>query len=67
MSGLIARIALRYVAGALVFHGLFSADDALWLNTDPGILDAVSAGLGVAIGAGTEFAYKLARKWGWET
>lgn len=66
MTGLIARIALRYIAGALVAKGLLSADDALAVNTDPDLVELVTAGLGIAIAAGTEWFYALARKLGWE-
>ncbi len=66
MTGLIARIALRYIAGALVAKGLLTADDALAINTDPDLVELLTTGLGIAIGVGTEWFYALARKLGWE-
>ncbi len=66
MTGLIARIALRYIAGALVAKGLLTADDAIAIKTDPDLVELVTAGLGIAIGVGTEWFYALARKLGWE-
>jgi preprotein translocase subunit Sec61beta len=61
MSAIIARIALRYLSGALVAAGLLDEDIAQMLQVDPDVLTAV----GLAIGAATEFAYGLARKYGW--
>lgn len=66
MYGLLARISLRYLAGALVAYGLISPGDASFINTDPDLVEAISAGLGVAIAVGTEWAYRLARRLGWE-
>lgn len=66
MTGLVVRILLRYAAGALVAKGLISADDAYFINTDPDIVEAATAAAGVLIGLGTEYAYRLARRFGWE-
>ena len=66
MTAVIIRIALRYVAAALVARGLFGADDASAFSTDPDIQAAIEAGVGLAIAAGTEWWHYLARKFGWE-
>jgi hypothetical protein len=67
MNGLVARIILRYVAGALIAKGLLADADGDWINADPDLLQAVTAGIGIAIGAVTEVAYRLAKRWGWRT
>ena len=50
MLPVVSRIILRYVAGALVAKGLLTADDAIAINTDPDLVELVTAGLGIAIG-----------------
>jgi hypothetical protein len=66
MTGLIARIALRYVAGVLVARGLLGADDATGFIADPDIAAGIEAGIGVAIGGVVEGWHYLARRFGWE-
>jgi len=66
MSGPIARILLRYIAGALVAKGLLDPDSAAFFNTDPDLIELVTAAVGVLMGLGTEFFYRLARKMGGE-
>lgn len=68
------RIALRYLAGALVAYGLVPADIATDLANDPDVfgvaMHAVDWGvvaLGSAIGAATEWIYAEAKKRGWAT
>lgn len=63
MSAIIARIALRYAAGALVAAGYLDADLGAEIGADPDILILV----GGALGVGVELAYALAKKWGWGT
>ena len=66
MSGLIARIALRYLSGALVAKGILSVEDAYFINTDPEMIDLVTTAIGMGLGVGTEWFYRMARKLGWE-
>lgn len=55
------RIALRYVAGYLVFKGLLPPDLAEMIANDP----EVAAAAGLLIGAAVEGAYALAVRFGW--
>lgn len=66
MTGLIIRIALRYLAGVLVARGLFGADDAAAIVADPDLAAAIEAGAGLGIGAVVEGWHYLARRFGWE-
>jgi hypothetical protein len=61
------RILLRYVSGLLVSAGFFAPADALAVVSDPELVQAVTVGAGVAVGAAAEFAYSLARKRGGPT
>ena len=68
------RIALRYIAGALVAYGLLPADIANDLANDPDVIgvamDAVNWALiagGAALAGAIEWVYGLARKKGWAT
>jgi len=67
MNGLLARLILRYVAGALIARGLLAPSDGDWINTDPDLMEAVTAGVGFAIMGATEYAYRLAKRMGWRT
>lgn len=67
MSGLLARLILRYVAGALIAKGLLSDADGDWINADPDLMELVTAGVGFAIMFATEYAYRLAKRFGWKT
>jgi len=60
MTGAIARIILRYVVG-MVFAGSAVIGDQL--STDPDIIMAVSALIGVVV----EWAYVIAKRRGWAT
>lgn len=60
MIGPIARIILRYVAGALVAYGVISEDIGAQIAADPDLLLVVGAGLGLAV----EVAYMIARRVG---
>lgn len=66
MTALITRIALRYIAGALVVRGFLGSDDAAAFTSDPDIQMAIEAGLGLAIAGATEAWHWAARKFGWE-
>lgn len=63
MTAVIARIALRYISGALVIKGLLPADSGI--ATDPDVINLIEVALGLAIGASTEGWYMLARRMGW--
>jgi hypothetical protein len=63
MTAVIARIALRYISGALVIKGLLPADSGI--ATDPDVINLIEVALGLAIGAATEGWYMLAWRMGW--
>lgn len=63
MTAIIARIALRYAAGALVAAGYLDSDLGQQLGTDPDVLMLV----GGALGVGVEVAFAFAKKRGWAT
>jgi hypothetical protein len=62
-TGLVSRIALRYVAGFLVLKGIIPQDIADMLTSDP----EITALIGLTLMAVIEGAYALARKLGWAT
>lgn len=64
MLAVIIRIALRWVAGALVARGVMSAD-MTDLFSDPDLMSMIELGFGVAVGALAEAWYFLARRCGW--
>tara|TARA_R100001244_G_scaffold115499_3_gene85720 strand:- start:4906 stop:5106 length:201 start_codon:yes stop_codon:yes gene_type:complete len=64
--GLLTRLALRYLAGALIAIG-WSESDAMWFLGDPEIVSYITLGIGALIGTGTELWYALAKRWGWRT
>jgi hypothetical protein len=55
------RIILRYGAGALAAKGYLTSDGASFLATDPDVLMAAGAIIGVA----TEAWYAIAKRFGW--
>lgn len=72
--GPIIRIALRYIAGALVAYGLLPDDLARDLASDPDIISVLLSGIdwavvliGTALGAAVEWAYGFAKRRGWAT
>lgn len=67
MDGLVARLILRYVAGMLIAKGLLADPDGDWINSNPDLLELVTAGVGFAIMGVTEAFYRLAKKYGWRT
>lgn len=67
MSPVIARIALRWLAGFLVAKGLFAPDDATMFTADPEIERLVVSGLGALAGGAAEGWYWLAKRLGWKT
>lgn len=64
MSTVVIRIALRYVAAALVSHGLLSADMTDF-SYDPDIAEAIQVGIGAVVAAAAEGWYYLAHRFGW--
>lgn len=65
MTEVVIRIALRYIAGALVFKGVIPDELGNSLIDDPQVIHVVSTIAGVAITMITEGWYILARKFGW--
>lgn len=65
MVPVITRIALRYLAAALVAKGMFTASDAGQFAADPDVVNLVEVGIGLAIAGATEGWYWAARKFGW--
>ncbi|MAK86524.1 MAG: hypothetical protein CMK96_06200 [Pseudomonas sp.] len=62
MMGPIARIVLRYGAGAL-----FGVPVGMQLASDADVVAVVAVVIGGAVGVATEGAYALAKRWGWRT
>jgi hypothetical protein len=56
MTLVIARIVLRYLAGALVTLGYIERQLGAEIATDPDLLMLVGAGIGVIVEAGYAFA-----------
>lgn len=63
MAAVITRIALRYIAAALVAHGWLSPEDGSMLAMDPDVQMMV----GMAVGAAVEAWYGLAKQFNWNT
>lgn len=63
MTAVLARIALRYLAAALVTAGYLDADLGQQIGADPDILILVGAAIGLAV----EMAYAAAKRLGWTT
>lgn len=68
------RIALRYLAGALVGAGVFTPELANQLANDPDVIQVVTEAVdwalvagGALIGAVTERVYAFAKARGWAT
>lgn len=65
MTAVIARIALRYAAGALVARGILGMQDASFLTTDPDIAAASEIAIGAALAGLSESWYFFAHRFGW--
>ncbi|WP_421578631.1 hypothetical protein [Shinella sp. M31] len=63
MTAIIARIVLRYAAGALVAAGYLDADLGTQIGADPDVLIILGGALGICV----ELAYAFAKKRGWAT
>ncbi|EJZ17408.1 hypothetical protein NE852_12820 [Rhizobium sp. Pop5] len=65
MMSVVVRIALRYLAAALVAKGVFSPDVGNLLSNDPDISMIVEIAAGAVIGLSAEAWYYLASRFGW--
>jgi hypothetical protein len=65
MIGPISRIVLRYVAGALIAHGVLDMAAGTDIAGNADVLELVQLGVGAALGVATEVWYWAARKLGW--
>jgi len=63
MTAVLARIALRYLAAALVTAGYLDADLGNQIGADPDLLILVGGAIGFAV----EMAYAAAKRLGWTT
>lgn len=63
MNPVYLRLALRYVAGYLVFKGILPQEIATAIEQDPELAGAIGALIMVCV----EGAYALARKLNWRT
>jgi hypothetical protein len=63
MTAVLARIALRYLAAALVTAGYLDADLGQQIGADPDLLILAGAAIGLAV----EMAYAAAKRLGWAT
>lgn len=63
MTAVLARIAMRYLAAALVTAGYLDADLGQQIGADPDILILAGAAIGLAV----EMAYAAAKRLGWTT
>lgn len=63
MKMVLTRIVARYAAGALVGYGFISQDVGGSIATDPDVLVAIGAVIGIA----TEAAYAFAKRLGYTT
>jgi len=61
MIGPLSRIIARYIAGALVTYGFFTAPEAAQINPDLVLI------VGAILGGAVEMAYTYARRSGWRT
>ncbi|RUM19296.1 hypothetical protein EFQ99_31515 [Rhizobium vallis] len=65
MTSVIIRIALRYLAAALVAKGALSPDIGGLISGDPDISMIVEIAVGAVIGLSAEAWYYLANRFGW--
>ena len=74
MSAAVARIILRYAAGALVAYGMIEADLGKTLASDKDVYGLLLVGVdfaiatlpGLVVGAVSEAWYAMAKKFGWK-
>ena len=65
INGAIARILLRYGAGALAMYGIMSNEWADMLSADPDVSALVEIGVAGVIAFATERFYSYAKRQGW--
>lgn len=65
--GPVARIVVRYGAGALVALGIFGAVSEKQIASDPDLIWLAEILIGLVASGATEAWYYLARKFGWQT
>lgn len=65
MTAVVARIALRYVAAALIAKGLLAPEMGAQITNDPDLAAALQVILGLLSAGAAEGWYYLARKFGW--
>jgi hypothetical protein len=63
MVAVLSRIALRYLAAALVTAGYLDADLGNQIGADPDLLILAGAAIGLTV----EMAYAAAKRLGWAT
>lgn len=63
--GLIARIAARYLSGAIVMLGIVDLNTSNAIFQDGDLTALLSIIISVVIGVATELFYVVARKLGW--
>jgi hypothetical protein len=63
MTAVIARIVLRYAAGALIAAGYLDPHLGREIGADPDLIMLVGLGIGLAV----EGVYAVAKKLGWAT
>ena len=67
LTPVVARIAVRYLSGALIAWGLVSPETGALIAADPEIQQLILLVVGAALGALTETAYAVARRSGGPT
>ena len=65
MTSVLIRIALRYLAAALMARGVFSPEIGGLLSSDPDISMMVEIAAGAIIGLSVETWYYFANRFGW--
>jgi hypothetical protein len=66
MTSVIARIALRYLAGLLIAKGVIDAGFGREISTDAEVIGVIETIMGLTAAFVAEQWYRMARKFGWE-
>jgi tetrahydromethanopterin S-methyltransferase subunit E len=67
MTGVIVRIALRYLSGVLVAYGLMGNAEVGVILNDPELEREIAVAVGALFAAIVEGAYAVAKRLGWST
>lgn len=67
MTGIVIRIALRYLAGILIAKGFLAPEDGMQITADPDVAMALQIAAGALVGSFSEAWFWLAKRWGWKT